>query len=357
MSSSGPDPICRRRQSYIAPAVVLTITSLLLLLFSARFYTYVKSPNVDLHGKGYVYLYIPTGTDFNGLLKILKEKSVLKNERSFVFVAKRKHYDVKVKAGKYRINNGISNNELVNHLRSGKQVPVRLSLQNARNLTELAGKLGHQVEADSASLLMLFRDNSYLKQFGVNTENVFVLFIPNTYEIFWNTSARQLITKMSQEQKAFWNRKRQVRLDSISMNIQQVVTIASIIEKETNKDDEKPVMAGVYINRLHKNWPLQADPTVIYAWQDYSIKRVLARHLRIESPYNTYIHTGLPPGPICIPSVSSIDAVLNYKRHGYLFFCAKEDFSGYHNFATSNAEHSRNAKKYQKALDQMKIKQ
>lgn len=350
------DLFCRSRKSYIAPATVSTLTFLLLVIFSIRFYCYVKTPNVDLKGRSHIYLYIPSGTRFPELLKILRRNSILINERSFISIAERKHYINKVKAGKYRIHNGMSNNELVNYLRSGKQVPVRLSVQNARNLEELAGKLGHQVEADSASLIKLFTNNSYLGQFGVNTENVFVLFIPNTYEIFWNTSASELIRKMSQEQKAFWNGKRQILLDSISLNIEQVVTIASIIEKETNKNDEKPVMAGVYINRLHKKWPLQADPTIIYAWQDYSIKRLLAKHLMIDSKYNTYIHTGLPPGPICIPSVNSIDAVLNYKRHGYMFFCAKEDFSGYHNFAVSNAEHSRNAKKYQNALDQMNIK-
>ena len=356
MKLANHEHLSHRGLSYIAPFTVILITFLLLSLLSLRFYYFISSPNVDLKGKRTTYLLIPTGNDFNGLISILKNNSILKNEKSFVLIAERKHYTNKVKAGKYRIRNGMSNNEFVNHLRSGLQEPVRLSVQNARNLAELAGKLGRQVEADSASLMKLFLDNSYLKQFEVNTENVFVLFIPNTYEILWNTSATQLISKMSREQKTFWNNERLGRLNSISMNKQQVVTIASIIEKETNKDDEKPVMAGVYINRLHKNWPLQADPTIIFACQDYSIKRVLLRHLSIKSPYNTYIHAGLPPGPICIPSVGSIDAVLNYSQHGYMYFCAKEDFSGYHNFAVNNAGHSRNAKKYQNALDQKNVK-
>ncbi|MEI7489901.1 MAG: endolytic transglycosylase MltG [Bacteroidota bacterium] len=356
MKSSQPDPLCRRRLSYVAPVSVVAVTLALLLILSARFYYYVKYPNVDLKGRASVIIYIPTGTDFNGLLRILKEKSLLKNEQSFIFTAERKHYIKRVKAGKYRIHDGISNNELVSQLRMGRQEPVHLSFQGARNTAELAGRLGHQVEADSASLMKLFLDSSFLYKYGINRYNVFVLFIPNTYQVLWNTSATQLIEKMSSEQKAFWNAKRRKQLEVNGMDIREVVTIASIVEKETNKDFEKPDIAGVYVNRLRKGWPLQADPTVIYAWQDYSIKRLTEKHLKIQSVYNTYLHTGLPPGPICIPSISTIDAVLNYRNHPYMYFCAKEDLSGSHNFAVSLAEHGRNAKKYQKALDQMKIK-
>ncbi|MCX6283407.1 MAG: endolytic transglycosylase MltG [Bacteroidetes bacterium] len=356
MKSSHNDQLCQRRLSYVAPLSVSVITLALLLVLSARFYYYVKYPNVDLKGKASVIIYIPTGADFNGLLKILKEKSILKNERSFIFVAGRKHYMNRVKAGKYRIRDRISNNELVSQLRSGRQEPVRLSFQSARNIAELASKLGRQIEADSASLMKLFLNDDFLKKYGINTYNVFVLFIPNTYEIFWNTSATQLIEKMSLEQKAFWNVKRRKQLDEKGLNIKEVVTIASIVEKETNKDFEKPDIAGVYINRLRKGWPLQADPTVIYAWQDYSIKRLSGKHLKIQSGYNTYLHTGLPPGPICIPSVSTIDAVLNYRAHAYMYFCAKDDLSGSHNFAVNIAEHGRNARKYQKALDRLNIK-
>ena len=346
----------RRRLSYIAPVTVTLFTLLLLILSAARFYHYVKFPNVNLKGKEFIYLYIPTGTDFAGLMRIMKEKAILDNEKSFAFVAARKHYERRVKPGKYRIRDGMNNNELVNKLRSGLQEPVKLTFQNARTIAELAGKLGRQIEADSASLMALFHDPSYLMRFGVNPDNVFALFIPNTYELFWNTSAKQLVAKMNAEQKIFWNFKRRKLLDSTGMSIQQVVTLASIVEKESNMDSEKPDIAGVYINRLRKGWPLQADPTIIFAWQDYSIKRLDSKHLKIVSRYNTYTHTGLPPGPICIPSISSIDAVLKFRRHRYMYFCAKEDFSGYHNFAVTNAEHGRNARKYQKALDQLNIK-
>ncbi|MCX6286819.1 MAG: endolytic transglycosylase MltG [Bacteroidetes bacterium] len=356
MNPSNHDPLCHRRLSYIAPGTLVFITFVLLFLFSARFYYYVKSPNADLKGKRFTTIYIPTGTDFKGLLKILRDKTILKNEKSFIFVAERKHYQKRVKAGKYRIRDGISNNELVNHLRSGLQDPVLLCFQSVRTVAELAGKLGRQVEADSASLMKLFLNGPYLKQYGINPDNVFVLFIPNTYEVFWNTSATQLIGKMWAEQNAFWNPKRRKQLDSTGMTIQQVVTLASIVEKETNKDSEKPDIAGVYVNRLLKRWPLQADPTVIYAWQDYSIKRLTLKHLKIDSRYNTYTHTGLPPGPICIPSISSIDAVLHFRNHRYMYFCAKDDLSGYHNFAVNSADHGRNARNYQKALDRLNIK-
>jgi len=356
MNSSNRDSLCLRRLSYIAPFTVSFITFLIVALFSARFYYFVKSPNINLKGRAFTYLYIPTGTNFSGLLRIMKEKHILRNENSFIFVALKKHYELRVKPGRYIVRSGMSNNELVNHLRSGMQAPVRLNIQSARTVSELAGKLSHQVEADSTSLMKLFHDPVYLKQFGIDPDNVFVLFIPNTYEIFWNTSASQLLRKMRIEQNAFWNARRRMQLNSAGLSAEQVVVLASIIEKETNRDPEKPDIAGVYLNRLRKGWPLQADPTIIYAWQDYSIKRLTVKHLKIDSRYNTYIHTGLPPGPICIPSISSIDAVLGFRDHGYMYFCAKEDFSGYHNFAVSLAEHQRNAKNYQKALDHLNIK-
>ena len=286
----------------------------------------------------------------------MKEKDILKNERSFIYVSYRKHYDLKVKPGRYKIQAGMNNNELVNLLRSGRQEPVRLNIQSARTVAELAGKLSHQIEADSSGLMKLFLDPSCLKQFGIDTYNVFVLFIPNTYEMYWNTSAQQLLKKMSLEQNIFWSARRRELLCTTGMNIDQVVTLASIVEKETNNDQEKPDIAGVYINRLKKKWPLQADPTIIFACQDYSIRRLTAKHLKIDSKYNTYIHAGLPPGPVCIPSVSSIDAVLNFRDHKYMYFCAKEDLSGSHNFAVNLAEHNRNAKKYQQALDRLNIR-
>jgi UPF0755 protein len=183
----------------------------------------------------------------------------------------------------------------------------------------------------------------------------FVLFIPNTYDFFWNTSADQFIRRMAEEQKKFWNSSRKEKAENAGLDIKNVIILASIVEKETVKDKEKPLIAAVYMNRLKKNWPLQADPTLIYAWNDFSIKRVLNKHKEIDSPYNTYLHTGLPPGPICLPSVSSIDAVLNHAANDFIYFCAKEDLSGYHNFAVTLDEHNRNAARYQAALKKLNI--
>jgi UPF0755 protein len=250
----------------------------------------------------------------------------------------------------------MSNNELVNLLRSGKQEPVMVIFQNIRSREELAGKISRQIEADSLSILKLLTNADYLKQFGVNPLNSFVLFIPNTYEFYWNTTAEGFIVRMVREKTKFWNKSRIEKCQSSGFSVSEVVTLASIIEKETIKDKEKSIIAGVYVNRLRKGWPLQADPTIIYAWNDYTIKRVLNRHLKINSPYNTYIHDGLPPGPICIPSISSIDAVLDFQHHGYFYFCAKADLSGYHVFATTLAEHNRNAKKYQAAIKNLEIR-
>jgi UPF0755 protein len=186
-------------------------------------------------------------------------------------------------------------------------------------------------------------------------ENISIIFIPDTYEFYWNTSAKGFVTRMHEEYLRFWNANRTGKAEELEMTIPEIVTLASIVEKETNKNDEKPMIAGVYINRLDKGWRLQADPTLIYALNDYNIKRVLNIHKEFDSPFNTYKHGGLPPSPICIPSISSIEAVLNNQNEGYLFFCAKDDLSGYHVFARSNTQHNKNARKYQKALDKMRI--
>ena len=319
------------------------------------FYRYVYSPNVKLSSKE-AYLYIPTGSDFSRVSEILVKNRWIINEKSFHWVAKRKQYTEKVKPGRYKILNGMSNNELVNLLRSGKQEPVMVRFQNIRDTKDFAGKISHQIEADSAQLLNLLRDKSFLQRFGVTPITSFVLFIPNTYEFFWNTNAEQFIERMNKEKERFWNEQRISRAKKIGLDVPQVVILASIVEKETAKDAEKPLIAGVYMNRLRKHWPLQADPTLIFAWNDYSIRRVRGKHLQIDSPYNTYKNIGLPPGPICLPSIASINSVLNYAKHNYMFFCAKDDLSCYHAFAANYDEHMRNARRYQRAIGKMEVR-
>ena len=305
--------------------------------------------------KDHTYIYISTGSGLYDVKKILSESVILKSNVTFQWAAQLKRYDQKVKPGKYKIINGMSNNSLINLLRSGRQEPVTVIFHNIRTREELAGKISRQIEADSLSIVNLLRSDKYMSHFGINSMNSLLLFIPNTYEFYWNTSAEMFINRMSQENRKFWNDTRMEKCRTAGLTWQQVAILASIVEKETYRDNEKPLIAGVYMNRLLKGWPLQADPTIIFAWNDYSIKRVLNMHIRIISPFNTYSHTGLPPGPICLPSISSIDAVLNFKRHNYMYFCAKDDLSGYHVFATTLAEHNRNAKKYQSAIKKLNL--
>jgi UPF0755 protein len=323
--------------------------------WGVHYYQNFFRPNVTTGDQPSVYLYIHTGTNFNALKKLLSDQNYIRDLRSFERVAQKKNYDSKIKPGRYKILDGMNNNELVNLLRSGKQEPVKVILQNVRNPEELAGKIAAQIEGDSISILNLMHDSAYLREFDAIPATVFTLFIPNTYEFLWNTSADQFIRRMYRERQKFWNEERLTKMKQESLDIAGVIILGSILEKETAKNSEKPVIAGVYINRLRKDWPLQADPTLIFAWNDYSIKRVLNKHKEIDSPYNTYKHTGLPPGPICLPSITSIDAVLNYEHHAYMYFCAKDDLSGYHNFAVTLAEHNRNAERYQAALKRLNI--
>ncbi|MBL4654425.1 MAG: endolytic transglycosylase MltG, partial [Bacteroidia bacterium] len=256
----------------------------------------------------------------------------------------------KVKSGKYLIYNGVNNWDLVNLLRSGEQKPVRVVLNNIRLKEDLCREVGKQIEADSTVLLSMLNDKYYLRKYSLTTESVMSIFIPNSYEFYWTTSPEQFFERMTKEYKKFWTTQRKKKAELIGFTPLEVSVMASIVQKETAKNDEKARIAGVYMNRYKKDWKLQADPTVIFAVQDFTIRRILKQHLKFDSPYNTYIYTGLPPGPICAPSISSIDAVLNYEDHNYMYFCAKEDFSGYHNFAKTYSQHKVNARKYRKAF-------
>lgn len=317
----------------------------------AGWYVIFKS-NVQLNDS---FFYIKTGSTFEDVVDSLDKKNVLENMQTFLWVAKQKNYPDKIKPGKYLLKKGMNNNELVNLFRSGNQVPVHIEFNSIRTAEQLAGRLSKQIEADSISIINILNDTAYLQSKGFDMYNKVSVFIPNTYEIWWNTSAQQLFDKMYKEYTAFWNSNRLSKAKELKLTPNQVITLASIVEQETSKNDEKPKVAGVYLNRLKSNMALQADPTLIFAAGDFSIRRVLNYHKEIESPYNTYKYTGLPPGPICIPAISSIDAVLNPDKHNYVFFCAKEDFSGYHNFALSYNEHLINARKYQAALNRRKI--
>ena len=320
-----------------------------------RFYECIYDVNLSVIHKDEPFLYIPTGSNFDDVCSLLAETG-LQDMKSFRWVAERMNYPAKVKFGRYRLTDGMSNIELVRMLRSGRQISVKVIFNNIRLDTQLAGAVTRNIEADSAGVMALLVDSAYLaERFNLTPRTVLSLFIPNTYEFFWDTSPKDFMDRMAKEYDHFWTESRRQKARETNLTPLQVTILASIIEEETQMNNEKPTMAGVYINRLNMGMLLQADPTIKYAAGDFTIKRVLNNHKEIQSPYNTYMYAGLPPGPICIPSIASIDAVLNYEKHDYLFFCAKEDFSGYHNFARTLQQHNRNAQAYQKALNNMRI--
>ena len=319
-------------------------------------YSRVYQLNIVLPDNAEKYIYIPSNSEFTDVVKILLENGLLINANSFEWLAKQKKYDTNIKAGRYRINRALNNNDLVNLLRSGKQTPIKVTFNNLRNKEQLAGKIASQIEADSLSILKHITDTTFLNKLKLNTDNVACLFIPNTYEFYWNTSVEGFVNRMVKEYSDFWNSSRKKKAAEIKLNYYQVAVLASIVEKEQSiKRDERPEIAGVYLNRLKKRMKLESDPTLIFALGDFTIKRVLNKDKKVESPFNTYKNKGLPPGPICIPSINAIDAVLNASEHNYIFMCAKEDFTGYHNFAKTYAKHLVNARKYQKALNKRKI--
>jgi len=319
-------------------------------------YSRVYQPNIVLPDNTEKYIYIPTSAEFHDVVKVLSENGLLINANSFEWLAKQKKYTSNIKAGRYKINRALNNNDLVNLLRSGKQTPIKVTFNNLRNKEQLAGRIASQIEADSLSIINYITDTTFLNKLQLTTDNVACLFIPNTYEFYWNTSVEGFVNRMVKEYSSFWNSSRKKKAAAIKLNYYQVSALASIVEKEQNiKRDERPEIAGLYLNRLKKRMKLESDPTLIFALNDFSIKRVLNKDKKVDSPYNTYKHKGLPPGPICIPSINAIDAVLNASDNKYIFMCAKEDFSGYHNFAKTYAKHLINARKYQKALNKRKI--
>ncbi len=321
----------------------------------ASVYKQIYGPNIETPEKKELFLYIPTGSDYDDVVALLEKENLIKNRATFDWAADKKKYSENIHPGRYRIRNNISNNELLNMLRAGMQEPVDVVINMARTTEELAGKIAEQIEPGKDDLLALMNDESYLKEYGFNKQTVLGMFIPNTYEFWWNTSAEGFFERMYKEYDKFWNRERSGRAKEMNFTPNEVITLASIIINETNKEDEYRRIAGVYVNRLRQGIRLQADPTVKYALGDFERQRILKTDTYINSPYNTYLHAGLPPGPIAIPVIKAIDAVLQYEKHDFIYFCAKEDFSGYHNFARTLNQHNKNARSYQKALNRRKI--
>ncbi len=316
-----------------------------------QLYSYIFMENVKSE-KAFI---IREGTNFDQIINLLEENDIVLNYKAFKWVSKKKNYANLIKPGRYLLKKGMNTNQMVNMLRAGEQAPLNVTFNNIRFKEELAGKISHYIQADSLSLLMLFDDYAKIESYGFTPETYKAMFIPNTYRFYWTTTANQFADRMKQEYDRFWNSVRKEKAEKLGLTPVQVATLASIVQEETAKTDEMERIAGVYMNRLKRGMLLQADPTVKYAAGDFTLRRVLNVHLEIDSPYNTYKYAGLPPAPINFPEVTAIDAVLNFEKHDFLYMVAREDFSGYHNFSRTLAEHNRNAAKYHQALNNMKI--
>jgi UPF0755 protein len=351
-------PRAKRQKSVLHRFIIFFLFFLLLSGLGAGYllYSIIYRPNVWTPGEAEISIFIPSDSNFDQVKQILYNQGLIVHRNNFEWLAERKSYPNNIKGGRYIISHGMSNDELINLLRSGKQTPVRLTFNNIRDIYQLAGRVSQQIEADSASLINLLTDSAYISYLGFNHMTLPALFIPNTYEFYWTTNPEAFVSRMFQEYQKFWDQSRKDKANEAGLSEIEVSVLASIIDRETNMNDEKATMAGVYINRLRSGWRLQADPTLVFAVGDFEIRRVLDVHKTIESPFNTYKHGGLPPGPICLPSIASIDAVLNYEKHRYFFFCARDDMSGYHAFAETNLQHQRNARAYRQALDRLNIK-
>jgi UPF0755 protein len=311
-------------------------------------------PNVNVDKKNNL-LFINKTDNFESVKRSLYENNRIKFKPSFELVADLKHYSDNVKPGRYELNSAMGNIELVNKLRAGNQDPLNISIKHLRTVEDAASKISEALMADSTQIASLLNNKDIVKELGFSKETIMAMFIPNTYEVYWTVNPLGLLKRMKKEYDRFWTKSRLRKAKQIGLTPVEVSILASIVDKETLKDEENRRVAGVYMNRLRKRIRLGADPTVIFALKDFGIRRVLRRHLKIDSPYNTYKHYGLPPGPICAPSISAIDGVLNYERHNYIYFCAKEDFSGEHNFTASYAQHMRNARAFQRELNRRKI--
>ncbi len=334
--------------------LIFALLSILGAVLSYSFYSKIYSPNTVKEG----YLCIPTNSSYSQVENLIRP--FLKRVKPFIWVADKKNYPNTVKAGKYHIKKGINNNDLINLLRSGKQTTVKLSFNNQDSFEKLAGRISQQIEADSISLLKVFKDSDFLKKHSFSNNSSLGIYIPNTYEFYWNTSAKTFRNKMLDEYLKFWNTSRLEKAKKLNLSKNEVITLASIVQKETANIAERPKVARLYLNRIENNWLLQADPTIIYALKlqfgkDTIIKRVLTKDLKINSPYNTYRNIGLPPGPISMPDISSIDAVLNPSNHNYFYMCASVTNIGQHEFAKTLSQHNRNANKYQKWLNKQGV--
>ncbi len=347
----------QKKQKVKVLSILAVIAVAAAMVTGFHYYKLLFGKAVELE-RGNTNFYIRTGWTEKDVLRSLEDRAILLHPEAFGWVMERKNYQGKlVVAGKYILRDGMSANELVDHLRAGNgREEVKITFNLARTAAELAGKASANIEADSLDIITLLRDGATAEKYGFDGQTFLTLFLPDTYNVYWDTDADTFIARMAAEYKAFWTAERKAKAAAIGLSQSEVSILASIVQAEQQLHaDERPIIAGLYLNRLRRGMRLQSDPTVVYAMGDFNINRVLTVHLATPSPYNTYVNAGLPPGPINIPSKRSIDAVLNADKNSYIFMCAKADFSGYHAFAKSLSQHNKNARAFQQAMNERKI--
>lgn len=336
--------------------IFLVLAGIMFVSFSFYAYQMIYTPNFLIDQYDREFLIYPEDS-FDDVRDRLYEGKYVQEVVSFSFLARLMKYTENVKPGRYIIKKDATNYEVIRMLRAGEQTPVDITFSNVRLLEELSEKVCDNIMISAEEFDSLIFDESTPEKYGFNEHTFRCMFIPNTYEVYWTISAEELLEKFKKEYDKFWNNERKAKAEKLGMTPVEVTILASIVQAETKHNDESPTIAGLYLNRLKKGMLLQADPTLVFALGDFTVQRVLNVHKQIDSPYNTYKYQGLPPGPINFPSIISIDAVLNPVDHDYIYMCAKEDFSGYHNFTSSLREHLNNARKFQNALNKAKIYQ
>lgn len=329
--------------------------------FGYEFYSKVYKSNVVIKGKDAAFIFIKTGSTLDDVAEMLSSNGLIENKASFLWLSEKKNYkDKNIVPGKYEIRNGWSNTDLIGHLRAGRgRLEVKITFNNVRTLEQIAGQVGGSIEADSAQLISVFTNPDTVSKYGFNSRTFVTLFIPNTYQMDWATDAGEFLQIITKNYKEFWNENdRKSKATILGLSQSEVTILASIVyaEQKSPRAKEWNRIAGLYVNRLKKGMKLQSDPTVIYGIGDFTIERVLNKHLEYDSPYNTYVYSGLPPGPINIPEPTVIDAVLNYEDHDYIYMCAKADNSGTHAFAETLDQHNENARAFRQWLDKRGIK-
>ena len=343
-----------KKRIIIVIASIIAALASIAIISSGILYYIVKSPQINLEETAYIYIYPYDNSD--SIVKKIKEVANPKSTLGFKILTKHNNFDDRKRSGRFAIKDKDSWHTICTRIISKEQTPVKVVVPSVRSFEQLSKVISDQLMLDSVTIHEFLTSKVFIENLGYTLETFPTLILPNTYELYWNIEPEQFFIRMMRERKKFWNEESLAKAKALNMTPEEVATLASIVDEETNNNAEKPIVAGLYINRLKHNIPLQADPTVKFAIGDFTRKRILNADLEVESPYNTYKNPGLPPGPIRIATIAGIESVLNHAKHNYIYMCAKEDFSGTHNFAVTLAEHNANARRYQAALNKLNIK-